>query len=386
MSPRNVTAPGFNGLGFEVYRALRDETPNLVISPVSIALALAATWAGARAETADELARALGLTGTRDEILDGCSALVASLVGGGAVDLAIANRLFCAAKGALVPDFVGTCERTFRAGCEALDFASDPERARDRVNGFVAKATHGRIRELLPPGSIDAATPLVLANAIYLGAKWAEPFEKTATRPGPFHGRGGTTSVSKMCGKKSLGSVWFGPSLRALDVPYAGGRFGMLLLVPEDGAGFEELERGLSHERIADVVANLSPAEVQLDLPRVDVSAAPSLSLVPPLERAGVHLAFDPARADLGGIVAPARPEDRLHVAKAFHGASIRIDEAGTEAAAATAMVFAPFGAPPNFEAPPVFDVDRPFLYAVREYETGAVLFVGRVVDPTSAR
>ncbi len=384
MSPRNDTPMAVDGLGFATYRALGGASPNLVVSPVSIALAVAMTWSGARGETAEEMASALGLPSSREASLAALGSLVEHLGAKGAVELAIANRIFCAARGSLVPDFRATCERVFRAGCEDIDFRADPEAARLHINGFIARATADRIRDLLPSGAIDEMTSMVLANAVYLNAKWAEPFEKTSTRPGPFQTRGGVVHVPKMTGSKYTASFSLKPGVRVLELAYLGGKQSLLILVPDDQDAFEKLERNLSRERIADYAVGLEMGEVIVDMPKVDVSAAPSLPITDALASAGIQRAFDPKRADLTGIADPPNIEEKLYVAKAFHAASIRIDEEGTEAAAASAMVVAVFGAPPP-STPPRFDVDRPFLYVLRDHASGAALFVGRVTDPRSA-
>lgn len=384
MSPEKDTIAALDGLGIDTYRALGGEATNLVVSPVSIALAVAMTWAGARGETAAEMARALRLSASRDASLVALASLVTGLGTKGAVELAIANRIFCAARGSLASDFVTTCERVFRAGCEDVDFRADAEAARRQINAFIERSTAKRIEELLPAGSVDDTTVLVLANAIYLNAKWAEPFEKTSTRPGPFQTKGGAASVPKMTGTKYTASFSIKPGLRALDLPYVSGKHSLLILVPDDQPAFEKLERELSRDRIGDIAMALETGEVVVDMPKIDVSAAPSLPLVSALEQAGIRAAFDAKRADLTGIADPPKAEDKLYVAKAFHAASIRIDEEGTEAAAATAMVVAVFGAP-LASTPPRFDVDRPFLYVVRDHTTGAALFLGRVLDPRSS-
>lgn len=384
MSPRNDTSPALDGLGYATYRALGPALPNLVVSPVSIALAVAMTWSGARGETAGEMASVLGLAGSREASLADLATFVERLAAKGGAELAVANRIFCAARGSLVSEFPATCERVFRAGCEDVDFRADPEAARTHINQLIARATADRIRDLLPSGAIDGLTTLVLANAVYLNAKWAEPFEKTSTRPGPFHVRGGVIHVPKMTGSKYTSSFSIKPGLRVLELAYAGGKQSLCILVPDDQEGFEKLERELSRDRIRELTAGLEMGEVIVDMPKVDVSAAPSLPLTDALKAAGIERAFDPKRADLTGIADPPKLEDKLYVATAFHAASIRIDEEGTEAAAASAMVVAAFGAPPP-STPPRFDVDRPFLYVLRDHESDAALFLGRVTDPRSA-
>lgn len=233
-------------VGFDLYRRLGSKATNVVLSPVSIAQAFTMAWSGARGETADEMARVLNLSGTREQVLATASRTVEALNQPGQLELRMANRLFAAATGTLEAEFVATSERIFRAGCESVDFARDPEAARAHVNAWVAQCTNNRIREVLPSESIAGDTRLVLANAIYFLAKWAEPFVSSGTRQGEFLVRGGSRRTLKMCGTKHAARFSLRPQLRALELPYLGGRASMLILVPHDPRGFEQLERDLS--------------------------------------------------------------------------------------------------------------------------------------------
>ena len=233
-------------VGFDLYRRLGSKATNVVLSPVSIAQAFTMAWSGARGETADEMARVLNLSGTREQVLATASRTVEALNQPGQFELRMANRLFAAATGTLEAEFVATSERIFRAGCESVDFARDPEAARAHVNAWVAQCTNNRIREVLPSGSIAGDAGLVLANAIYFLAKWAEPFVSSGTRQGEFLVRGGSRRTLKMCGTKHAARFSLRPHLRALELPYLGGRASMLILVPHDPRCFEQLERDLS--------------------------------------------------------------------------------------------------------------------------------------------
>ncbi len=381
MTPPAALAAGFSALGLDLLRTLGAGTGNLVVSPISIASALALTWAGARGETADEIARALRLSGPRSETLTAASTLAKAVSSIPEVELALANRLFTSAKTKLEPEFLATTERAFRAGADTLDFASDPEAARRHINAWTARATKDRVVELLPSGSIDRDTRLVIDTAVYLNAKWAEPFEKERTRPASFHAPSGARRVQTMSGVKYTSPYTIRPELRAIELPYAGQGADMLVIVPADAGNFGALEASLSPDRVASIAGGLDQTgEVLVKLPRVDLAAGAGVSLVPGLRAAGIDAALDRERADFTGITDPPSRDDRLFVADAFHAASIRIDEAGTEAAAATAVIFGPLGAAP--QTPPTFEVDRPFFYFVRERTTGAVLFAGKVVAP----
>lgn len=384
MSGTGPLFTGFDALGLDAMRALEREQENLVLSPASLAMAVAMTWAGARGETADEIQRALGLPSSREEALRTAAGLASALGRERKLEVHLANRLFTARGRGLSSGFVETCSAVFRAGCEEIDFGSDPEAARAVINAWTARATKDRITEVLPAGSIDRETRLVIDAAVYLNAKWAEPFDAGSTRPGAFIGPGGQRSVAKMIGTKYLAASSVSPGLRALELPYENDEASLLVLVPDDADAFRALGATLTPDRAREIAGGLQPGELLVHMPKVDEGGAGPLALSPALRRLGIVSAFDRERADFRLIADPPNPADRLCLAEAFHAATMRIDEAGTEAAAATALVFAPLGGPPS--APAVFDVDRPFYYLVREHASGAVLFAGRVVDLPSAR
>lgn len=381
MSAASPAASGFDALGFELARALGPAAENLVLSPVSVGLVLAMTWAGSRGETADQIARAIGLAGPREAALDALGALAGALAKERArTELHLATRLFSAKGRGLSRAFVDLCERACRAGCEEVDFAADPEKARRLVNAWTARATKDRVREILPQGAVDRDTQLVLDSAVYLKARWAEPFDAAATAPGPFRVGSEVRQVQKMVGTKHAARAGVGPGLRALELPYSDGQTSLLVLVPDDESRFAALGAELSPALVEDLVAGLSEGSLLVHLPRLDASGGAALPLSPALRAVGIEAALDRSRADLRDIADPPDPKDRLFVAEVFHQAALRLDEDGTEAAAATAAVFGPLGAAPA--EPTVFDVDRPFYYLVRDAASGATLFFGRARDP----
>ena len=244
------------------------------------------------------------------------------------------------------------------------------EGARLDVNAWVSERTEGRIPELLPPGVVDELTRLVLVNAIYLKAAWLAPFDEKATAPGAFKRLDGSTiDVPTM--HDTLGLRYAeGDGWQAVELPYVGRQLAMLVVVPDDLASFEA---GLDGAALDTIVGALEDERVALSLPRFGIES--KLTLKDVLSAMGMPLAFDPTAADFSGITSV----DDLYISAVIHQANIDVDEEGTEAAAATAVVVSTTSLPP----PPIpMNVDRPFLFALRDLETGAILFLGRVVEP----
>ena len=241
--------------------------------------------------------------------------------------------------------------------------------------------TEKRINDLLRPNALDALTRLVLVNAIYFLADWQEPFEKRATWDKPFDVAGGAPKLTPMM--HHHGSHRFGQtdSVKVLELPYQGRDAAMLLVLPERKDGIDAVEIALSPATLAAWTAALEPRDVAVTLPRFEVSPTP-LSLGAELVRLGMIDAFDKDKADFTGIANPKDPRERLYIAKVFHKAFVKVDEKGTEAAAATALQVAGSGGAPSRPALE-FTADPPFLFLIVEKASGLVLFVGRVADPT---
>ncbi|OGN86833.1 MAG: hypothetical protein A2X23_02280 [Chloroflexi bacterium GWC2_73_18] len=377
----SAAATAVNAFGLDLYRRVARPGDNVVVSPASVAIALAMARAGARGETAAEMDAVLRSLGA-DEHADWVNALDQALAGrsgtfrdaGGQeldVTLRIANAPFAQRDMALLPAFLDALASRFGAGLRLVDYRRDAEAARRLINGWVSDQTEKRIPELLAPGVLSVDTRLTLVNAIYLKAPWLTPFGAEATTPGPFtRADGSRVDVPMMSLGASL-SYAEGTGWRAVELPYVGGSLALTVIVPDDLAAFEAK---LTPELLAAVTGALGPRSVQLALPRFGIDTAADLAEA--LAALGMPSAFDPARADFSGITA----EARLFISNVIHQANIDVDEKGTEAAAATAVVMVGTGAPAE---PVTLRVDRPFLFALRDLPTGAVLFLGRVADPS---
>jgi serpin B len=383
-SPGDAAAAGdaINAFGLALYRRIVADDPaaNLVVSPTSIALALSMARAGARGQTAAEMDAVLRDLGT-----DGHAAWVAALdsllstrTGTFAdrtgeqrdVTLRIVNAPFAQRGFALETPYVQALGERFGAGLRLVDYVKAAEAARLAINGWVAGQTEQRIKDLLAQGDVDDLTRLVLVNAIYLKAAWQVPFEDSATAPAPFTRLDGSVvDVPLMHASGELpyaaGSGW-----QAVELPYVGGKLSMLVIVPDDLAAFEKTLDGV---RLSDIVSALAPRQVNVAMPKFGTET--KVELGPVLAALGMPTAFTDA-ADFSGIT----KEEPLLISAVIHQANIDVDENGTEAAAATAVVVRAASAPLD---PVALTVDHPFLFALRDTESGAVLFLGRITEPS---
>lgn len=350
-------------------------TGNFFFSPHSISLALAMTYAGAAGDTAADMRSALRFRqdpavlhpafNTLDQTLSARGASDAHGLDGTPFRLRITNALFAQQGFPILPSYLDLVAEYYGAGVSLLDFVTAPEPARQAINAWVAAVTEGRIPELLPQGSIDPSTVLVLTNAVYFNAAWDDAFPEASTAPGAFMlPDGSSVSVALMHGRVGT-TLAVGTGWRAAEIPYEGADISFLLVVPDDLAAFEATLDGARYQAI---VAALQPGDVAITLPRFATRS--QLSLRPALSALGMARAFE--AADLSAL----SPTDGLFISDVIHQAWVRVNEKGTEAAAATAVIVGRVSLPEEVVA------NRPFLFFVRDRPTGAILFAGRVTDP----
>jgi len=356
---------------------------NLAVSPLSIRLALAMAYAGAEGETATQMAEVLGYNlpaGRLHAALNALDLAIEDRTGtfpgeGGeerSIEVSISNALWGQAGFPIRQDFLDTLALDYGAGLRVLDFATTAEAARQTINDWVAGETNDRIPELIPAGVLDAQTLLVLTNTVYLLADWALPFDSQATADGAFTRLDGSTATVPLMHQLFSTDYAAGDGWQAVDLPYVGGEVSMLVVVPDEGR-FEEIE-GEAAGLFGEARAALASADVQLTLPRFEFRTQASLPET--LRSLGMVDAFVPGAADFTGISA----EGALFISDVIHEVFVSVNEAGTEAAAATAVVMGR-GAPPVAVE---LSVDRPFLFWLYDRATGSVLFMGRVLDPAA--
>jgi serpin B len=366
-------------LGLDLMRA--QKPGNLVLSPDSVAAALAMTGTGGVGRTAREIARTLHLKGPTAlaAVGDLQRAIAAGQVAAAGGDpkaptLEIANGLFLQQGLPFAPAFLSGAQQRFGAAPQTVDFAGDPQGSLDAINGWVSERTKGLIPQIL--SSLPEEMALALANAVYLDADWRHPFKKSNTRPGVFHAAAGKITVDFMHQTESL-RYGAGPGYRAVALPYRSSTLSLLVVLPV-GQRLGSLQSRLDGRALARLARGLSPRPVILSLPRFHLNT--DVELTGALKKLGMPTAFSDA-ANFSRITT-AVP---LKIAFVKHAADFTVDEAGTVAAAATVVGVVATSAPAPPKDPVTFNANRPFLFFLRDDRTGAVLFAGRLTDPASA-
>jgi serpin B len=379
-SEQALLVEGNSAFAFELYQELKEKEGNLFYSPYSISLALAMTYAGASGETAEQMADTLQFMLEQERLHPAFNWLDAELAkrGEGAEGkdgegfrLNIVNAIWGQKDYEFLSDFLDVLAENYGAGLRILDFITETEESRLVINQWVSDQTEGRIEDLIPQGAIDALTRLVLTNAIYFNAAWEYPFDEDVTADGPFYLLdGGQVTVPMMTQTESFGYAEE-EGYQAVELRYDGDELSMVILLPASG-NFEGFEEGLQAQQVDAIINDLKNTEVTLTMPQFEFDS--EFSLKDTLAEMGMPIAFSDD-ADFSRMTG--NPE--LFISDVIHKAFVAVDEAGTEAAAATAVIMKLTAVP---EPPVEVTLDRPFIFLIRDIETGAILFVGRVLNP----
>ncbi|XP_049775719.1 leukocyte elastase inhibitor-like isoform X3 [Schistocerca cancellata] len=368
-----------NVFTFDMYKILAAEPGNLFFSPISIQVILALTFLGAKGNTAKQIARGLRLPEDTTVVEDGVGAIMNRLQDNNDVLLDIANRIFLKAGYGIKDGFNQSATR-FKAGIEEVDFLQEPQ-ARKTINDWVEKKTNNKIKDIIPPGILNDLTRMVLVNAIYFKGDWLKKFEEDRTLPLPFHSAvGQSKNVDMMFLEEEFKYTEINDlNCQALLLPYKGERLNMMILLPREVNGLASLEAKLADFSLQDTVNNMYRTNVYVYLPKFKMEY--SKELTGPLTGLGMIDMFDDFASNFSGIT----DEERLKVDKVLHKAFVEVNEKGTEAAAATAVIIGyptsvGFGPPP----PIIFKADHPFLFLILDQQTKTVLFAGRYSEPPS--
>lgn len=363
-----------NAFTWDMHRKVAaSKAGNAFHSPFSMNAALSMTYAGAKGETAAEMERVLHMEAEADRH-GPMGALIQDLNGDQGRDytLHIANRIWGEQSVAWESSFLSVTESDYAAPTQLVDIAGNPDGIREEVNDWAAEQTEDKIRDLLPPGSITGATRMILANAIYFKADWATQFEKSRTRTADFYvgADGSAVDVDMMNGTMDV-RYGAGDGFSVAGLAYGeSADVRMWIVLPEAVDGLESIE-SLEYDVIASAIETSSEQEVELALPKVEMRT--EVQLEPALTDLGMPTAFT-GGADFSGMA-----DLGLFIDEVYHQAYVKIDEEGTEAAAATAVVMNE----DSSSGPQRFTVDRPYLFLIRDELSGAVLFIGRVTDPS---
>jgi serpin B len=372
---------GNSAFAFELYQALREKDGNLFYSPHSISLALAMTYAGARGDTENQMGDALRFLLPQDRLHAAFNSLDLELASRGegaegkddeGFRLHIINAIWGQKDYKFLSTYLDMLAENYGAGLRILDFMKEPEQSRMTINDWVSEQTEERIKDLIPQGAIDELTRLVLTNAIYFNAAWQYPFDEDATSEGDFFLLNGDKVTVPMMRQTASFGYAVEDGYQALELPYDGRELSMVILMPEQGK-FASFEASLSRQLVDSIIQKIGYRQVALSIPKFEYKS--SFGLKQPLTTLGMEDAFIPEAADFSGM--DGRRD--LFIQDVLHKAFVSVDEAGTEAAAATAVIVGTTSMPPE---PIEVKIDRPFIYLIRDIETGTVLFVGRVLNP----
>jgi serpin B len=373
---------GNNDFAFDLFHAVAGEEGNLFFSPYSISTALALTYAGARGETAAQMAGTLHYTLPPSQLHPAANALNLHLTADddeSQFELSIANALWGQEDMAFRQAYLDLMATHYGAGLRPVDFQSEAGRqaAAEWINQWVGDATGQRITDLADPSRWTDLTQLILANAIAFDGLWEQPFDGDTKKADFTLLDGSRLRVPLMQRYATITPYAAGEGWQVAEVAYQGGRAQMLILLPAEGH-FEQFAGELDTARLAEIEASLAPTDLALFLPRFEYAA--DLDLAKTLADMGMPLAFSESEADFSGM-AEIPPGLRLYISRVLHKAYVAVGELGTEAAGATEIEMLVTGKPSVRE---VMRVDRPFLFLIRDADQGTILFLGRVVNPAT--
>ena len=379
-----------NLFAFEFYQQIRATNDgNLLISPYSVSLALAMTFAGAAGNTAAQMADALSFAIDAGDIPSAFRELTAELVERGTAEddeeahqtaraLNIANAIWGEETFPFSADYMNTLADEFGAALNLVDFKNEPEAARVAINDWIAAQTNDRIENIVPEGAITPDARLVLANAIWFYGAWLHDFNADFTSDNDFHLLDGDTVSVPFMHQQEDFLYSAGDNYQAIELPYAGSGFAFTLVMPDERT-FESFDASLTAGSFDQIVHDLERTEIILSLPSFSFEFG--VGLADALKALGMTDAFTAGIADFSGMIG-GETDEELFISDVLHKAFIKLDESGTEAAAATVVIMEGAAAAPS--EPLYVEINRPFLFAIRDTITGTLLFTGRVLSPES--
>lgn len=370
---------GNNAFAFDLYTQLAKQKGNLFFSPHSVSNALAVVLVGAKGDTAKEIANVLGVQGNEQDFHSSFSSLnkrIQSAADKGSAELSITNAFWRQDGIELRPSFLEDCQKNYSVEFNKSDFLNDSEGARRSVNEWAEAKTKGKIKELLNPGSINNKTRFILVNAIYFKGKWSVPFPKDSTKEATFLAGFKDRVQVPMMNLTLITDYHSADGFQLVAIPYADNRLSLYAFMGESETALRDFESRLSPRVISDLLGRMKKHVVDVSIPKFRLEDHFFLS--EPLGRLGMSEAFS-LNADLSGI---ADSREKLRLGAVIHKTYLDLNEEGTEAAAATAVI----GVNPSSFSQPIprakIVLDRPFLFLIRDNETGAVLFLGRLMNP----
>ncbi len=369
-----ATVDGYNGFAFDLYGRYSAGDDNILFSPYSVSTALSMTYEGARGETADEMETVFGFLENPSDRLPSVASIYNTLNDEDReYALHTVNALWVQQGYPVVEDYIDAIVGYYGGDVNALDFVAEPDDSRVIINEWVEERTNDRIKDLFPSGSIDSAVRLVLTNAIYFKGDWLMEFDEEATGEEEFHvSPTNTVTVDMMRLRGETFNYAETDEFQILELPYTGEDVSMLILLPGEGS-MAGVEAQLSAENLGEWIGLMEATDVNVQLPRFTFET--KYFMMEDLAEMGMPTAFTGA-ADFSGMNA----EDQLFIDMVIHQAFIEVNEKGTEAAAATGVSIKLSAAAPPHKT---FRADHPFMFLIRDVDTGLIMFMGRVTDPS---
>lgn len=358
----------------DLYKKVKEESKgeNIFMSPFSISTALAMTYSGAQGDTEKQMARTLHFNLPQSQIHPAFSALQAETQSSKEYALAIANRLWGQKGYPFNQDFLEHINAQYQGGFETVDYKNDPEGSRKIINQWVETKTRDKIKNLLASRDITALTRLILTNAIYFKGNWVAQFDPKKTIQANFALEDGKMVTAPLMMQTGNFNYLEAAKFQLLELPYAGHRLAMLVLLPRKGVALADVEQLLTPENLRAWRASMEMDQVRVFLPRFKTESR--FVLNDPLVALGMKDAFDENLADFSGIMG----KKDLYISKVIHKAFVDVNEEGTEAAAATAVVMST----KSISLDPVFRADHPFVFTILDKQSGSILFLGRLMNP----
>jgi len=371
----NILVSGNSAFALDLYRRLSTEKGNIFLSPYSISSALSMTYAGARGETAKQMAKVLRFTLPQERLHQTFSKLSKLLQSNAkGYQLSIANALWGQKDYKFLQEFLDVTDKYYEAGFKEVDFIDETarEETRQMINKWVEDKTNGKIKNLLGPRDLSMLTRLVLTNAIYFKGKWEFQFDPKNTNDMPFYISEKVKVDTPMMYQKSKFNYTEDEDVQVLEMLYTGKDLSMVIVLPKPDKSLSKIEKSLTTKKLKNWLSALSEREVEVYIPRFKIEKR--FVLNEPLEKMGMVDAFDMMKADFSGMT----PKPDLHISSVIHQAFVEVNEEGTEASAATAVIMATKAV----VKPTVFRADRPFIFFIRDIRSGSILFIGRLVEP----
>ncbi len=375
-------AGGNNAFAFDLYAHLAKKDGNLFFSPYSIESALAMTYAGARGRTAEQMEDVLRLPWSQDKLHPAFADLTKLFnrppedrKGKPVYQLTVANALWGQKGFPFRKEYIALVKKHYGAGLSTLDFVRKPAKSCSTINKWVEKQTKDKIKDLIPRGAIHKLTRLILTNAVYFKSGWVEEFDEKNTKDRPFTTAAGKKVTVPLMHQEHRFMYAETDELQVVLLPYDSHELSMVVLLPRKADGLPAVMEDLDADAMNKLTSGVRNELVQLYLPKFKFTA--QFRLGETLQKMGMTDAFGP-KADFGGMTTA----EKLAISEVIHKAFVAVDEKGTEAAAATAVMMVGTAMPPQPPKPKVFRADHPFVFAIRHNRTNAILFMGRVTNP----